>query len=129
MGYSIAWEQRDCTVRYTDRVTFSDLLAAVKAIHADPDFSVLKRVIHDVSAAGEVDASDVDLSTLASHELGARFTNPGLLIAVVSDHEDIARFAKCFNELTRLEIPVFPDHSALQHWRMQNHTPRPDIHT
>lgn len=129
MGYSIAWEQRECTVRYTDRVTFSDLLAAVKAIHADPDFSVLKRVVHDVSEAVEVDDSDVDLSALASHELGARFTNPNLLIAVVSDRPDIAQLAKCFNALTRLEIPVFPDRTAAQQWRMQNHTPRPDMHT
>lgn len=127
VGYSIEWRQRDCVVRYTDKVAFSDLLAAVTTIHADPDFSLLKRVVHDVSAAAEVDPTSIDLSVLASHELGARFTNPALLIAVVSDREDIVQFAKCFNALTRLDIPVFPDHASMQRWLEQTRTPHRDM--
>lgn len=119
VGYSIAWEQRDCTVRYTHKATFTDLLEAVIAIHADPDFSILKRLVHDLRPVREIDTSGKDASILASHALGARFTNPGLLTAVVSDREDVAGYVQCFNGLTRLSVVVLDDKAALQHWLVQ----------
>ena len=127
MGYSIDWGQRDCVVRYADKAGFADLLDAVTEIHAHPDFALLKRVVHDVSAAAEFDLSGMDLSVLAAHELGSRFTNPTLLTAVVSEHEDIVQFARNFNALTRLNIPVFPDYASAQRWLDQAHTPHLDM--
>ena len=119
MGYSIVWDQRDCKVLYTHIATYTDLLEAIIAIHVHPDFSRLKRVVHDLSLVREVDASGKDATILASHELGARFTNPGLLMAVVSDREDIAGYVQCFNSLTRLSVVVLADQAALQHWLTQ----------
>jgi hypothetical protein len=107
MSYSIAWQRRGCIITYTDRVTCNEFVGVILAIHADEGYQTIDYVIHDMTGAADLDFSDLDMTKLVAHELGARFTNPNVRPAVVSTNPMMGVMTKAFSEITQLEIGFF----------------------
>ena len=116
MSNSVSWENHGCFIAYSDRVTFSEFFGTIIAIHADENYSRVTFVIHDMTRVTTFDFSDVNMVEIASHELGARFTNPNVRPAVVSTNPTMIEMTRDFSELTRLLIGIFPTVAEAMVW-------------
>lgn len=116
MAYAIAWERHGVYVGYRDRVTFAEFMEVVLEIHADIHYATTRYVIHDMLAASELDFSGLDMTAMVAHELGARFTNPGVRPAVVSCDPTMAEKTKAFCALTQLEVGFFATLPEARAW-------------
>lgn len=116
MTYSISWEPRGVYLAYQGKVSFADFLGAVLAIHADSNYASIKYVIHDMLQATELDFAGLDMTAMVAHELGARFTNPGVRPAVVSGNPDMQAVTRAFSELTGLAVGFFDTVTAARAW-------------
>jgi hypothetical protein len=119
----VSWDHHGCFINYTDRVTFGEFLSAILAIHANENYDRLMFVIHDMTRATEIDFTDVDMTKLVAHELGARFTNPNVRPAVVSSNPEMGALTKAFSEMTKLDVGFFPTIAEAMVWI--NRTPLP----
>ncbi|RFO95318.1 hypothetical protein DIC66_19000 [Rhodoferax lacus] len=116
MAYTINWERNGAYICYQDRVTFAEFMGAVLEIHADINYITTKYVIHDMLAASELDFSGLDMTAMVAHELGARFTNPGVRPAVVSSDPNMEASTRAFSDLTRLEVGFFSTVAQARAW-------------
>lgn len=104
MSYSIAWESRGTLIAYSGVVNFQDVMGAVFAIHQNPRYAHFKYAIHDMSMAERLDFTGVDMTQIVAHEMGARYTNPGIKVAIVTADPEMATRVETFTALTKLEI-------------------------
>ncbi|BCO27789.1 hypothetical protein MIZ03_2680 [Rhodoferax lithotrophicus] len=116
MSYSVSWISHGCNVTYSDRVTFEEFMGSILAIHAHENYDVISYVIHDMTNVAELDFSEVDMTRIVAHELGARFTNPHVRPAVVSTNTTMGSMTRAFNEITKLEIGFFPTVREANDW-------------
>jgi hypothetical protein len=123
MSNTVSWERRGCFIAYSDHVTFSEFFGAIIAIHADENYNQVAFVIHDMTRVTTFDFSDVNMIKIASHELGARFTNPNVRPAVVSTNPTMIEMTKVFSELTKLQVGIFPTVTEARAWIIQTQVP------
>lgn len=124
VSYSIVWERNGVYIAYRDRVNFAQFLGVVLQIHADANYATTKYVIHDMLAATELDFSDLDMTAMVAQELGARFTNPGVRPAVVSNNPTMQEKTRDFSALTRLEVGFFSSLPEARAWATAETAPR-----
>ena len=115
MAYTIVQEKRGALVVHADHVTFNDMMGAIMSIHSNPDYASFKYVVHDMLQA-KLDFSDVDMTVIVSHELGARYTNPNIKIAVVTVDTAMVEYTKAFATMTKAQVGIFPDLAAARQW-------------
>lgn len=118
MTHSIHWGADALLITYTEKTTFAEFMEVVQKIHASPDYKRVRSVIHDMQAT-EIDVADANVSYLAAHELGARFTNPHVKLALVTSHPVMLQLAQEFRKLTNLEVSVFEHLDDATHWSKQ----------
>lgn len=53
---------------------------------------------------------------MVAHELGARFTNPGVRPAVVSQDPMMEQMTRAFSTLTQLDVGFFSDLAQARAW-------------
>jgi hypothetical protein len=116
MAYSISWEKRGAYITHLGHVTFAEFMGAVMSVHSNADYATLHYVIHDMSAASELDFSEVDMTTIVSHELRARYTNPRIRIAVVSSDPTMGALTHTFGNITQVPIVVLASASQARDW-------------
>lgn len=116
MGHSIAWEKYGTCIRYSGVVTFKDFMSAVLSIHMNPNYGTFKYAIHDMSAASMLDFSQVDMTQIVAHELGARYTNPGVRAAVVTGNPEMRKAVETFSSLTHLQVGLFDTLEQARAW-------------
>jgi hypothetical protein len=118
MAYTIVQEKRGALVVHADNVTFNDMMGAIMSIHSNPDYASFKYVIHDMLQA-KLDFSGVDMTVIVSHELGARYTNPHIRIAVVSVDATMVEYTNAFSKMTKATVGVFPDVESSRAWAQE----------
>jgi hypothetical protein len=116
MSHSITWEKRGPFVRYSGLVDFADFMGAITSVHNNPEYASIRYVIHDMSGPVEFDFSAVDMTTIASLELGARYTNPDVRAAVASRNESMGAFIAQFSAMTQIQIGFFPTVEEARAW-------------
>lgn len=116
MAYAIVWERHGACIRYQDTVTFSEFMNVVLEIHAHSNYATTKYVIHDMLGASALDFSGLDMTAMVAHELGARFTNPGVRPAVVSQDPMMEQMTRAFSTLTQLDVGFFSDLAQARAW-------------
>ena len=122
MAYSISWEKRGPCITYQGRVNFAEFMGAVMSVHSNSEYATLHYVIHDMTAVLELDFSGVDMTTIVSHELGARFTNPRVRVAVVSSDPTMAELTQAFGTLTQVPIALLASVQEARDWvAMRSH--------
>ena len=119
MAYSVSWEKRGPFITYLGRVTFEEFMGAVMSVHNHPDYAVFHYVIHDMTGTSEFDFSGVDMTAIVSHELGARFTNARVKVAVVTLNPTMAQHTETFAKLTRVPIAVMSTVAQARDWVTQ----------
>jgi hypothetical protein len=87
----------------------------VLGIHAHGNNASTRYVIHDMLAA-VLDFSDLDMTGMVAHELGARFTNPDVRPAVVSGDPTMQEKTRIFSALTGLPVGFFPSLAQARVW-------------
>ncbi len=123
MAYSIVWEKRGACVSYLGRVSFAEFMGAVLEIHAHSNYASTRYVIHDMLGASELDFTGLDMTAMVAHELGARFTNPGVRAAVVSSNADMEQATRAFSALTQLDVGFFGTLQAARTWSLGTTAP------
>ncbi len=116
MSHLITWEKRGPYIRYSGLVDFADFMGAITSVHNNPEYASIRYVIHDMSGPLEFDFSAVDMTTIASHELGARYTNPNVRAAVASSSESMGAFIEQFAAMTQIQIGFFPTVKEARAW-------------
>jgi len=116
MSYSISWKPSAVYITYLDRVTFDEFMGAILSIHASENYASIRYVIHDMLNASDLDFSDVDMTKIVAHELGARFTNTRVRPAVVSTNPTMGEMIKVFSQMTTLEVGFFASVSTAIEW-------------
>ena len=125
MAYAIVWERHGACIRYQDTVTFSEFMDVVLEIHAHANYASTKYVIHDMLGASVLDFSGLDMTAMVAHELGARFTNPGVRPAVVSQDPMMEQMTRAFSALTQLDVVCVPSVQEARAWIDRSTAPRP----
>lgn len=115
MAYTIVQEKRGAVIVHADKVTFNDMMGAIISIHSNPDYATFKFVIHDMLRA-KLDFSEVDMTVIVSHELGARYTNPHVKVAVVTADPQMVEYTLAFGAMTKVEVQVFSDLENSRRW-------------
>jgi hypothetical protein len=110
------------TIAYSENVAFNQFMDAVIAIHSSPDYATLRFVVHDMLSVQAWDFSNVDLTLISSHELGARYTNPHVKVALVSTHPKLQELTLSFRDMTELDIRFFSSLEPAREWTEKNHT-------
>jgi MFS superfamily sulfate permease-like transporter len=107
MAHLATWERFECNLSYSGEVTFAEFIGAVISIHAHPQYSNLKYVIHDMSDVSNLDFSGVDMIEIVAHELGARYSNSKVRVAIVTSDKRAIEQIREFKALAGIEIHVF----------------------
>jgi hypothetical protein len=115
MAYTIVQEKRGALIVHADHVTFKDVMGAIMSIHSNPDYASFKYVLHDMLQA-KLDFSDVDMTVIVSHELGARYTNPNIKIAVVTDDAAMVEYTEAFARMTKAQVGIYSDMASARQW-------------
>lgn len=123
MSYSIQWERYGVYIGYQGGVNFRDFMEVVLTVHADANYATTRYVIHDMLAA-ELDFSDLDMTAMVAQELGARFTNPNVRPAVVSNDPTMEEKTRLFTALTGLEVGFFQSLAQARAWTTGTVAPR-----
>ena len=89
MPYEISTQTRGVYVRFFGVVTGHDIAGAAEEVGQLPDFDDLRFGIAEFTAATVGDISDDDVSQAAAQLIGARYTNPNFLIAIVATSKDL----------------------------------------
>lgn len=116
MAYSISWEKRGPFITYLGRVTFAEFMGAIMSVHSHPDYATIQYVIHDMTGTSDLDFAQVDMTTIVSHELGARFTNPRVKVAVVSQDPTMGSLTDAFGKLTQVPIALLTSVQEARDW-------------
>jgi len=119
MSYTISWEPHAANITYLDRVTFDQFMDAIVTIHANEDYATIHYVIHDMLGANDVDFSEVDMTKIVAHELGARYTNTRVRPAVVSTNPTMGDMIQVFSQMTQLEVGFFTNIADAREWCTQ----------
>jgi len=119
MPYSVSWEKRGPLITYLGRVSFAEFMGAVMSVHSHPDYAVFQYVIHDMTGTSEFDFSGVDMTAIVSHELGARFTNPRVKVAVVTLDPTMAQHTETFAKFTQVPIALMSTLTQARDWVTQ----------
>jgi len=117
MACTITPHRQGCLATYSGHVSFDEFLRVVQHIHIQHNYDTMQHVIHDLSAVTSLDLSHASLSTLMSHELGARYTNPSIRTAMVSTDPGLETLVKAFNTKTKLKMELF---ASMQEVMKQN---------
>ncbi len=120
MAHSIQWEAETLLITYTDKTTFAEFMEVVQKIHASPDYKRVRHVIHDLQAS-HIDVAEANIAYLAAHELGARFTNPNVKLALVTSNPVMLQLASEFHQLTQLEVRIFERLDDARQWSKTRH--------
>ena len=115
MAYTIVQEKRGALVVHADKVIFNDMMGAIMSIHSNPDYALFRYVIHDMLQA-QLDFSAVDMTVIVSHEIGARYTNPNIKIAVVTVDDTMVTYSRNFAKITKAEVEIFSNVAAARQW-------------
>jgi hypothetical protein len=116
LAYSIVWERHGAYIGYRGQVSFAEFMGAVLEIHANSNYATTRYVIHDMLGAAELDFSGLDMTAMVAHELGARFTNPGVCPSVVSSDPAMEQATRTFSALTHLAVGFFSTLDAARAW-------------
>jgi hypothetical protein len=106
MTYLVTWKNKECNLKYSGTVSFSEFIDAVISIHSDTNYSTLKCVIHDLSSASQLTFYDTDMTELAAHALGARYTNSDVRVVMVTSDEIAIEKITEFMLLTGIDIHI-----------------------
>jgi hypothetical protein len=121
MSYSISWEKRGPFITYQGSLGFAEFMGAIMSVHCHPDYASFQYVIHDMTGTTAFDFTGVDMTTIVSHELGARFTNSRVKVAVVSQDPTMAQHTETFGKLTQVPIVVLSNVELAREWVTAGH--------
>jgi len=105
MGYTLTWEPRDVVLRFSGRVTISDILNASNAYGRDKRYDELLYVIADYSQISGCDAQPADIDYVWAVDYGAKRSNNKIKKAIVSKDPDVVAMARRY---ATAPDPAFP---------------------
>ena len=116
MSHTVEWDRHLCTIRYTGEVDYTEFFRVILSIHEHPDYDRVDGVLHDMTDVDRLNFDDVNMTELASYEMGAHFTNPTLRAAVASHDRQMAMMTTTFREITQIAVEHFPSVAEAMWW-------------
>lgn len=89
MPYRLTWEPSGVYRAYFGDVTIAERRASFDAICSDPRFDDLRYTITDYLAVHTYEATSDATAEIAALHIGPLRTNPGIVMAAVTDRSDI----------------------------------------
>lgn len=96
MPIDVVWERRGAYKRYHGHVTGEELLQSIDVLHSDYRFDRLRYVISDCSDVKSFSVTEDQVQLVAAKDLGARYTNPHVLVAIVTTDDRIKALATLY---------------------------------
>ena len=95
LPYELIWESRCLVRRYHGRVTGADLISSLREVSADPRADEIRACVADYSAARSLAFDEDEAALIAALQIGAGYSNPGLVTAgVATDAQLIAEMKR-----------------------------------
>lgn len=122
MPYQLKVEPQGIYKRFWGHVTDREFLDAVLQNHQRKDYDESVYAINDFSDVTSHGLVTQSLYQAVAHALGARYSNPDVLILVVARDPSIRDLAMQFGTLTRYRVELFDTLSGARE-RLQTHHP------
>ena len=118
MAYELIWHHRGVIKRFFRQMSGEDLIQAGIAIEESTRFDDLRYIVNDCLAVHSWSISAADVDYVSAIDAAAAYSNPRIHIAVVTDSEAIANFARQYAESACKPYPlaVFSSTQAAQDW-------------
>lgn len=122
MPFELVPEPKGIYKRFWGYVTGQEFVAAVLQNHKRKEYDDSTYSINDFSGVISHNLDTPGLLTAAAHAVGAGYSNPDVLILVVSSNPDIQQLAKRFAGLTHYQMEMF-DSLEQARERLTRHQP------
>lgn len=116
MSHTVEWNRHLCTIHYTGEVNYAEFFRAILSIHEHEDYDRVDGVLHDMTEVDRLNFDGVNMTELASYEMGAHFTNPTLRAAVASHDRNMALMTITFREITHVAVEHFTNVEEAIEW-------------
>jgi len=123
MPFELRPEHHGIYKRFWGHVTGSEFVAAVLQNHQRKDYGDATYSINDFSGVTSHELDTSGLLKAAAHSVGAWYSNPDVLVLVVSTDIDIRGLALRFGNLARYEVELFDTLDAARE-RLKHHQPQ-----
>ncbi len=118
MPYRLDWEPVGVYRQFLGDVSIAERRDSVNAISGDPRFDTLRYTLTDYLGIGAFEATPGSTAEIAAMHVGPCITNPRILIAAVTDREDVLATIDDFKRLAFISSPyeVFRTLEAARAW-------------
>jgi len=106
MGYKLSWEPRGVVLRFSGRVTISDILNASNAYQGNRWYDELLYVIADYSQITDCGARPNDIDDVWAVDYGAKRSNNKIKKAIVTTSPDVVALARRYASAPDPAFPV-----------------------
>lgn len=106
MACEIIWEPQGVWRRFHGTVGAGDIIQSVEQVHNDWRFDSLRYSINDFLAIELVDVNSFTVEMAAIQALGARMSNPHLVLAMVATDPRVIELASVFADPMYRSFPV-----------------------
>jgi len=119
MPYDIIWEPQGAFKKYRGELTPAEFLQSIRDLHDDPRFDQLRYTVNDFLAVTAYSAGDQDLKTFAALSIGASYTNPNIVIAVITTEARLITMVEYYRSKVPYRLQIFADEAAARAWIRQ----------
>jgi len=89
LGYKLSWEPKGFFIRYYGTVTSADIMLAMREIHSSKQFDSIRYGVSEYSQVDRYDVTPSQIVVHAAHWNGASYSNPRIVLASVTDKQNI----------------------------------------
>lgn len=124
MSYEIIWERRGVIKRYFGHVTTDDLVQSVVDVEKDARFDSLRYCINDFLGITGISSSPQDIEDISALDKGASFSNPRIMIAVVTTSPEVISLANEYanSALNSYPTKIFSSLDDARSWLADSHS-------
>lgn len=117
MSYEIKWQPRGVYKRFSGGVSAGEFFASIAEVQNNPDFDRLKFSVNNFLDVTSYGISLEDVTAFAALGLGAQFSNPGLVIAIVATNDSILSLIRDHYEpITKYKMAYFQSDAEAVAW-------------
>ncbi len=118
MAFEMHWEEYGLRIRYSGRLTYTDLRDATEEMVRNDRFSDALYAIGDYASVEEVVLETIEIEQVAALHWASTLSNPRMIVALVISNPQMAAAFKAYMQVGMVKslIEVFPTLKQAQNW-------------
>jgi hypothetical protein len=108
MPFEHHWQANILYKHFLGEVTAEEFMQSIQMTQGDSRFDGLRYSVNDFSQAALPPITDEQLLTFAAFGIGAAYSNPRVVIVVITASEELSQAAERYARLAPFALQVFP---------------------